>query len=146
MLHPRTAIFSHMPRIHSLWIRMFHKEAKVKFKNLKKVPMPIDIHTTHATIMTGCLSDTFKDDFSKLAKCTKQTWIDVCGETDHYSLELDEALWNLGRSECTKYRDGPACPVRDQCRLEKYCTANIPSSSIQINQNEHTLIDTKLPE
>ncbi len=132
-------------KIRSLWIRMLYKEAKIRFKNLEKVPMPIDIHTARATIMTGCLSGTFKDDFSKLTEYAKRAWIDVCNKTEHYPLELDEVLWNLSRLGCTKYRDGSACPVRDQCRLEKYCTANIPSSSIQINQKGRTLIDTRLP-
>lgn len=132
-------------KILSLWIRMLHKEAKIKFKNLKKVPIPIDIHTARATIMTGCLSGTFEGNFSALAELSKQAWIDACDGTEHYPLELDEALWNLSRFGCTNYRNGNVCPVKDQCRLEKYCTANNPLSEIQINQNDLTVIDSKLP-
>ena len=133
-------------KILSLWIRIMNKEGKINFKNLNKVPIPIDIHTARSTITTGCLVGTFEGSFSKLTDEAKEAWIEACDGTDHYPLELDEPLWNLSRYGCTNYTSGTPCPVANQCKLAEFCVSNHTSSKISLQQNGITTIDTKHPE
>ena len=133
-------------KICSLWIRMLKDEASVKFKNLNNVPIPIDIHTARSTVTTGCVSGRFDGSFSDLTDLIKKAWVEACTGMDYYPLQLDEPLWNLSRFGCSKHINGSPCPVRQDCRLSEFCTANHPDSIISIKQNENTHIDTKFPE
>lgn len=133
-------------KIRSLWIRMLYQEANVRLKNLQRVDIPIDIHTARSTMTIGCLSGSFEGSFTRLARMAKQAWVDACEGTRYYPLELDEPLWMLSRYGCTNYADADVrCPVRHECRLEKHCTANVPSSKIRVRQNGTTTVRTRLP-
>ena len=133
-------------KILSLWIRILHDVAKVKFKNLHDVPIPVDIHTARATITTGCLAGEFSGTFNELVDKTKKAWIEACKGTNFYPLQLDEPLWNLSRYGCSNYKNGNPCPVRNQCELRSYCTTENPSSKIILQQNDTTTLDTKYPD
>jgi len=133
-------------KILSLWIRMLSDEARIAFKNLDKVPLPIDIHTARATITTGCLVGKFKGTFKKLAVQAQEAWTEACKNTEYYPLQLDEPLWNLSRLGCSKRKNGSSCPEKHQCRLVVYCTANTSDAVITISKNGATSIDTKYPE
>ena len=132
-------------KILSLWIRILHDVAKVEFKNLHEVPIPVDIHTARATITTGCLAGEFSGSFNELVDETKKAWIEACEGTNFYPLQLDEPLWNLSRYGCSNYKIGNPCPVRNQCKLRSYCTTENPSSKIILQQNDTITIDTKYP-
>ncbi|WP_268544033.1 hypothetical protein [Candidatus Nitrosotenuis cloacae] len=133
-------------KILSLWIRMLHDFAKVEFRNLNEVPIPVDIHTARATITTGCLAGEFSGTFGELADKTKKAWIEACEGTGFYPLQLDEPLWNLSRYGCSNYKNGSTCPVRHQCRLRNYCVTENASSKIFLQQNNTTTIVTEYPE
>ena len=132
-------------KILSLWIRILHEAAKIEFKNLNQIPMPIDIHTARATITTGCLVGDFKGSFNVLVEMAKSAWVEACQGTKFYPLRLDEALWNLSRNGCSNYTLGKPCPVRNECKLANFCTANNSKSKIILRQNDTTTIDTKYP-
>ncbi|MBM3905042.1 MAG: hypothetical protein FJ357_07930 [Thaumarchaeota archaeon] len=128
-------------KILSLWIRILNMEAGIQFKNLDKVPLPIDIHTARATITTGCLFGKFDGTFGDLVIEAKKAWIDACRQTQYYPLQLDEPLWNLSRFGCSKHASGDYCPLRKECRLAEFCTA-VPHSIISLKQNGNTTIQT----
>jgi len=143
---PYLAGSSGTSKILSLWIRILHDEAKVAFKNLNEVPLPIDIHTARATITTGCLVGKFEGSFSSFAEQAKNAWIGACKGTKYYPLKIDEPLWNLSRFGCSNHRNGSPCPVRQDCRLADLCTANHPDSRMDIRQTGIMNIDTKYLE
>ena len=131
-------------KILSLWIRIMHKEAGIPFKKLELVPIPIDIHTARATVTTGCVAGDFEGNFAELTEIAKKAWKDACSNTEHYPLQLDEALWNLGRLGCSNIVNDE-CTVRSRCNLAKYCTAN-KNSRIAITQNDTVKISTRCPK
>jgi len=63
-----------------------------------------------------------------------------------YPLQLDEPLWNLSRLGCSNRESGMICPVKDQCDLSKFCTANSHDAIINPMQGQLTVIKTKYPE
>ncbi len=129
-------------KILSLWIRIMHKEAQIPFKRLELVPIPIDIHTARATITSGCIAGDFEGSFVELAEIAKKAWMEACDNSGYYPLQLDEALWNLGRFGCSNIADGEKCPERSRCELAEYCTANNKGSCIAIVQNKAIKIST----
>ena len=129
-------------KILSLWIRIMHKEAGIPFKGLELVPIPIDIHTARATITTGCVAGDFEGKFGELVNIAKKAWVETCTGTEYYPLQLDEALWNLGRFGCSNIVNGE-CQVYARCELAKHCTAN-KNSSILISQNDAVKISTSV--
>ena len=141
---PYLAGSSGTSKILSLWIRIMHKEAGIPFKGLELVPIPIDIHTARASITTGCVVGDFTGKFGELADIAKKAWVEACSNTGYYPLQLDEALWNLGRFGCTNIVDGE-CTVRSGCELAKHCTAN-RDSQIAITQNDTVKISTSCPK
>ena len=131
-------------KILSLWIRMMHDEAKIDFKNLNKVPMPMDIHTVRATITTGCIVGDFNGSFSELTGLAKNAWFDACENSSSYPLDLDEPLWNLSRYGCSKISNGK-CPYIDECKLADFCVTANPQSNFSLSQNTNTSISTAYP-
>jgi len=133
-------------KILSLWLRILHREAKINFKKLNEIPIPIDIHTARATITTGCVVGDYEGSFNELVDIAKKAWAEACKDTNFFPLQLDEPLWNLSRFGCSKISIGKLCPERSRCKLSKFCTANNPESKILLKQNEMIRINTKYPE
>jgi hypothetical protein len=143
---PSLSRVSRTSKILLQWIRMLKDEAHVDLKNINKIPIPIDLHNARATITTGCLVGSYNGPFEDLAVQAQKAWTNSCEKSfpNYYPLQLDEMLSNLSRFGCSKRKNEDSCPVKDKCRLSKFCTANSTLSVITF-RNKNVEIRTEYP-
>lgn len=144
---PYLAGASATSKILSLWLRMMEHSARVNLHNMENVPLPIDIHTAKATLTTGCLVGDFDGSFKDLVRQAQLAWQESCKKSGvrYYPLELDEPLWNLSRLGCSTRINGSMCPLRTECKLFDFCTANSPDAIISLSKGK-VQVHTKYPK
>lgn len=110
------------PKISVLWIRMLHDNCGVELKNLDRVPIPVDIHTAHATLQTGCLEwEPGRGEMVPLREAVQAVWREALQGTGYYPLQLDEPLWLLSRNGCRR-TEGWWCDFAGRCPVAQWCT------------------------
>jgi hypothetical protein len=115
-------------KIFPLWIRMMHDNVGIDFKNLDKIPIPIDIHTCRASFNIGVLSGKYLGAIPDVKNSLNRTWEKVIMLIYHpkltYPLQMDEPLWHLSKYGCT-FRNRNNCPVKNDCPVKNYCVNGI---------------------
>lgn len=114
---------------------------------MEKIRIPIDVHTARATLTTGCLVGDFDGQFGSFVSEAQHAWEESCKKMDfkYYLLQLDAPLWNLSRLGCSNRINGSLCPMRSECRLSKFCTANSSEAIISLSDNGKVHVDTVYP-
>jgi hypothetical protein len=130
-----------------LWIRGLKDATNLDLINLEKVRIPIDIHTARATLTTGCLVGNFESNFNEFVSEAQHAWEESCKKKDskYYPLQLDEPLWNLSRLGCSNRINGGVCPLRSECKLSDFCTANKPEAIISLANKGKIHVSTVYP-
>ncbi|MBI2130893.1 N-glycosylase/DNA lyase [Candidatus Woesearchaeota archaeon] len=111
-------------KILPLWIRMMKDVCGVEFKNINKIPIPVDVHIARATIFSGCLGgNNVKTSIPKIMPDIDRIWTEVAERTDDFNkFDLDEPLWTLSKYGCKKLNNKD-CPVFDECPIKEFCEA-----------------------
>jgi hypothetical protein len=105
------------------WVRMLEDSWQGHhFTGLEQLPIPVDIHTAAATVMTGGVRGPFAGTFEELRQAVVQVWFDACQGTRSYPLQFDEPLWHLSRRGCRNTRMFP-CAHQAGCPVAEFCTA-----------------------
>lgn len=115
-------------KIGPLWLRMLRDNVGImKLKNLDKVPIPVDIHVTRATLAAGVVRGQFKGNINHLFNYIRKAWFEsVKGlkvkNRPMIALDVDEPLWHLSKYGCSK-RDKTTgyCPVYNRCEAKEFC-------------------------
>jgi hypothetical protein len=144
---PYLAGASSTSKILLLWLRLLKDEANINLVNLENLHIPIDIHTARATLTTGCLVGNFDGPFKELVAEAQYAWKESCDKvgSKYYPLQLDEPLWNLSRLGCSNRINGSKCPLRSECKLSTFCTANRPEAIITLSNQGKTHVHTLYP-
>jgi hypothetical protein len=89
----------------------------------------------------------FDGHFDELVDQAQRAWEEACKkmELKYYPLELDEPLWNLSRLGCSNRINGSVCPLRSECKLSKFCTANTPEAIISLSNRGKIHVRTVYP-
>jgi len=132
-------------KIGPLWLRMLRDNVGItRLKNLKMVPIPVDIHVARATLATGVVKGHFNGKMNELFENIREAWFEsVTGlkakGRPMMALDVDEPLWHLSKYGCTK-RDqiSGGCPMFHACTVKEFC---IRTGKIAI-QNHHVDLET----
>lgn len=114
-------------KIAPLWLRMLRDNVGItNFKNLDKVPIPVDIHVARATLATGVVSGQFRGSLDSIFEFIRAAWFESvkglnANNRPMMALDIDEPLWHLSKEGCTK-RDKITgqCPVKS-CKVKEFC-------------------------
>jgi len=115
-------------KIGPLWIRMLRDNAGIdQFRNLEKIPIPVDIHIARATLATGIVRGEYSGSFNNLFEQIRQAWFEsvrgimVNGKA-LIALDVDEPLWHLSKFGCRR-RDATTgkCPLKESCEFSEFC-------------------------
>lgn len=110
-------------KIGPLWLRMLRDNAGVSsFKDLKRIPIPVDIHIARSTLSCGVLRGSTSSNREELYSMIRSVWQECYKEGSGAAIDLDEALWRLSRYGCT-HRDKVSgeCPTIESCPVKEYC-------------------------
>ena len=115
-------------KIGPLWLRMLRDNAGLSFKNLEEITIPVDVHVLRATLCLGTLTGEYEGPLEPLKEKVGNLWkraVHGQGIRDPdgnhrslISLDLDEALWTIGRTFCNKKISGmsvSSCPGYSGC-------------------------------
>jgi len=98
-----------------------------RLKNLKSVPIPVDIHVARSTLATGVVSGQFSGTLTDLFEDIRGAWFkSVNGlkvkTRKMIALDVDEPLWHLSKYGC-KNRDKESghCPLEAKCEAGEFC-------------------------
>ncbi|NJE77160.1 hypothetical protein [Thermococcus sp. ES12] len=116
-------------KIRSLWLRMLRDNAGINLNNLEKVPIPVDVHITRATLSLGIIRGRFEGTLEEFRETVAKAWMEstepIRKSGKHIiPLDLDRPLWHLSRNGCS-YRAGihpESCPKFEKCPFREYCT------------------------
>ncbi len=112
------------PKISALWVRMFRDNVGVPFANMRKVPIPMDVHVARATFSTAVLKGTIRGTLDQVRPLVETAWAKGLEGSRLIPLDIDEPLWHLSRYGCR--RRGPAgCPVEGECVARLYCAEGL---------------------
>ncbi len=119
------------------WIRSIKEKLKLPFKNLKELPIPVDVHVARATFTTGCIRGKYssKGITETIRKRVIELWREALKDSDLAPIELFRPLWLLSKYGCHYRKDGERpklnnCPVREFCVEGKVL---ITSSKVEID-------------
>lgn len=115
-------------KIAPLWLRMLRDNVGInRFKNLHKVPIPVDIHVARATLATGIIRGRFECKVSEIFEEIRKVWFEVVkrvkvDDKEIVAIDMDKPLWTLSRYGCTN-RDIKTgeCPLYDNCVVKEFC-------------------------
>lgn len=83
-------------KIRLFWLRMVNDTAGINLRNMEELSLPIDVHTARMS-----LKILFKEEFDgktyKVMNRIQKAWKKVLKGTNHYSIQLDEPLWLMGK-------------------------------------------------
>lgn len=118
------------PKISSLWIRMLRDNVGIKLSKLEEVPIPVDVHVLRATLCTGVLRGTYTGPVNELFKEVRKIWQVATqgvelphGSREMIALDVDEPLWHLSRSGCTRRGSGKLGPCPSNCPARPNCVS-----------------------
>lgn len=125
--HPSDFPFLKGQKIGALWLRMLRDNAGLLLKNLEEVPIPVDVHVLRATLCLGVMIGDYEGPLDPLKERVAGVWR-MAVKNQHTGegpncrplvpLDLDDALWSLGRAHCQKRQGGPSkpsCPAHPGC-------------------------------
>lgn len=116
-------------KIRSLWLRMLRDNAGILLNNLEKVPIPVDVHITRATLSLGIIRGRFEGTLDEFREVVANAWMEVTEQLRKSGkhiipLDLDKPLWHLSRNGCS-YRaevHPESCPKFEKCPFREYCS------------------------
>lgn len=128
-LHQNGQLFPYLKgqKIGPLWLRMLRDNAGLPLTNLDTIPIPVDIQVLRATFCSGAITGDYDGPIEPLKKMVAPLWkkaVQGLSFPDKngtgrplISLDLDEALWNLGRNFCSRNGRSPmeSCPLSPGC-------------------------------
>jgi len=98
---------------------MLQDNVGIKLKNLKKMPIPVDVHIARATFTTGWLKGEYTGTITDVSPKIDEAWKKIIPKLKH-ALQMDECLWHLSKQGCTS-RKGDFCPRRRECPVGEFC-------------------------
>lgn len=114
-------------KIAPLWIRMLCDDAGIVLSDLADVPIAVDVHVLRATLCSGVITGQYRGREGPLFEQVRRGWHtavqDLARATGEpmVALDIDEALWTLSRSGCSRRGNGALgvcpsdCPLADGC-------------------------------
>ena len=115
-------------KIGPLWLRMLRDNVGInRLKNLKSVPIPVDIHVARSTLATGVVSGQFSGTLTDLFEHIRGAWFkSVDGlkvkTRKMIALDVDEPLWHLSKYGCThRDKESGHCPLIAKCEAGEFC-------------------------
>ena len=104
------------------WIRSLNEKLNFPFKNLEKLPIPVDVHVARATFTTGCIRGKYssKGLNETLKRRIVEVWREGLRGTGIAPIEMFRPLWLLSKYGCHYRKNGerpkyPVCPVKELC-------------------------------
>jgi len=110
-----TKIFPH-------WIRSLKEKVNLPFKNIEKLPIPVDVHIARATFTTGCITGRYssKGLNETIRRRVVEVWERALEGTDIAPVEMFRPLWLLSKYGC-HYRKNGERPMLDRCPARDFC-------------------------
>jgi N-glycosylase/DNA lyase len=104
------------------WIRSLKDKFNLPFKNLDRLPIPVDVHIARATFTTGCIRGKYSSRGlnETVKRRVAQVWQEALEGTGIAPIEMFRPLWLLSKYGCHYRRNGERprysiCPARDFC-------------------------------
>ncbi len=104
------------------WIRILKEKTSINFLNVKKLPIPVDVHVARATFTTGCIRGKYssKGISDKIRKLIINLWFEALSGSEINPIDMFRPLWLLSKHGChfRKDSDRPklnSCPVKEFC-------------------------------
>jgi N-glycosylase/DNA lyase len=119
------------------WIRSLKEKVELPFKNLEKLPIPVDVHVARATFTTGCITGkyTSKGVNDTIRRRVIELWRQALEGTEIAPIEMFRPLWLLSKHGC-HYRKNGERPKLDQCPAGEFCVEGkviITSNRVEID-------------
>jgi hypothetical protein len=119
------------------WIRSLNDKVELPFKNLHKLPIPVDVHVARATLTTGCIVGKYKA--KGLSEALKRRVVEVWEKglegTGIAPIQMFRPLWLLSKYGC-HYRKNGECPKKELCPVKEFCVEGkvvVSSSKVEID-------------
>ncbi len=122
----RTTLSERLPyisgkKILPMYLRMISQhEFPFELKNLEKIPIPVDVHISRATVILGCISGEFQGLQEDFYLEVQRYWTKVCAHSELKPLDLDGSLWTLSKYGCRVRRED-SCPRESLCYFSRLC-------------------------
>lgn len=118
-----TAFRGYGPKIGGILLRAIIGLGFAKATGLEEVLVPVDIHDSRISFLTGILrvEDESKDEkvnYYAYACKVQKIFLDTCNSLGIEWLDMDRALWLIGSRGCVNKRC-VACPLNDICQIGK---------------------------
>ena len=119
------------------WIRSLRDKLNIPFKNVEKLPIPVDVHVARATFTTGCITGkyTSKGINETVRKRVIELWEQALRGTGIAPIEMFRPLWLLSKYGC-HYRKNGERPKLNQCPAKEFCIEGkvvVTSSRVEID-------------
>ncbi len=119
------------------WIRSLRDKLNIPFKNVEKLPIPVDVHVARATFTTGCITGkyTSKGINETVRKRVIELWEQALRGTGIAPIEMFRPLWLLSKYGC-HYRKNGERPKLNQCPAKEFCIEGkvvVTSSKVEID-------------
>jgi N-glycosylase/DNA lyase len=119
------------------WIRSLKDKLELPFKNLHKLPIPVDVHVARATFTTGCITGKYssKGINETIKKRVIEVWKEGLKGTGIAPIELFRPLWLLSKYGCHYRRNGQR-PKLEECPVKEFCVEGkvvVTSSKVEID-------------
>lgn len=115
-------------KIGPLWLRMLRDNVGIsKLENLRKVPIPVDIHIARATLATGIVHGAYRGKLDDLFEYIRSAWFRgveglKVANRPMIALDVDEPLWHLSKYGCAnRDKSSGYCPVVEKCEARSFC-------------------------
>lgn len=118
------------PKVGSLWLRMLNDDAGPIY-DLDQIPIPVDRHVANATFALGLVTADRTPNITELEHYlgpVQTVWAAGGVQGGFYALQLDIALWHLGRLGCSK---AGLCAMSSQCPVFAFCTKENPLAKLE---------------
>ena len=119
------------------WIRSVKDKLNLPFKNLKELPIPVDVHVARATFTTGCIRGKYssKGINETIRKRVIELWREALKDSNLVPIGLFRLLWLLSKYGC-HYRKNGIRPRFNSCPVKEFCVEGkvvITSSKVEID-------------
>jgi len=121
------------------WIRSLIEKKSLPFKNLEKLPIPVDVHVARATLTTGCITGKYsaKGITETLRSRIIEVWNLALKGTRIIPIEMFRPLWLLSKHGC-HYRKNGERPKFSECPVSRFCV-----DGVVVVSSKKVLIDTE---
>lgn len=114
-----------------------------KLNNLENVPIPVDVHILRASLATGVIHGSYEGPTEDVFQQIRTAWFEATEyareelSEELLSIDVDQALWHLSRSGCSRSRDKTTgrCRKSGICEISDYCipgTVEISKANIRL--------------